>query len=407
MFFPSSPISYSIEITFACSNSCHTCANVWGSQRDESLDNWKYLIDRIAPFENRRKYSDLFIITGGEPTLHKAFPQIIEYVDTLGIPHALFTTARWKNPDDIIRLYQGCQNFIGMLVSLHGSTPAAHNAFVNSDDSAFDETCQNIRRASKSGIEIFTNTVVTKHSCSQIEDIVSLSKELGATYAVFNRLLGPENALTPSESQLKEAVLLIEALQDRGADCRIGNCVPKCFVENSSEGSNAGIEHCAISPKGWVRPDNLTGYVFGNIFEQPIEDIWQSDQAQWYREQIPNACLDCAELPRCRGGARSVTIEHGLETDPLMKTPIRESAPETIVFDPELKPVPYYTLREEPFGYLIARYNWSVPVSPEAKPILDAINGKNTLAEIEKQFGGEGLNFVGYLYQEKCIGFEE
>ena len=68
-----------------------------------------------------------------------AFPSnrqsgIVGYVDGMGIPHTIFTTGRWtvNKPDEVIRIYQGCEYFEGMLVSLHGSTKEAHNAFVES-----------------------------------------------------------------------------------------------------------------------------------------------------------------------------------------------------------------------------------------------------------------------------------
>ena len=406
MLFPSTPISYAIELTFACVNRCPGCANTWNSNRNKSLQNWKGLLDRIAPSFDRNKYAELIRITGGEPTLHKEFQQLIQYIDTFGIPHALFTSARWKSPDELIDLYRNCQNFVGMLISLHGSTPAAHRAFIGNIDGAFEETCNNIRKATSAGLNIFTNTVLTKFSCEQIEDIISLSQKLGAGHAVFNRFLGPDNPLQPSEDQLRNAVILIDKLQEQGAPCRIGNCIPQCFVRNSSEGTNAGIEHCAISPEGWVRPDNLTSYTFGNIFEQSIEEIWQSEKANHYRHQIPEQCHECVELPRCRGGEKSVSIEHGFGKDRLMKEPIRNAEPEPIVLDPDFRPVPHFRVRKEFFGYLVTRYNWSVPVTEEAKPVLDAINGQHTLLEIQEKFGNEALELIGHLYQQGCVGFE-
>jgi len=405
MFFPSAPISYAVEITFACNNACSGCSNIWKARHDQSLQNWKALLDRIAPPEDRGKYAELIRITGGEPSLHPEFRQIIEYLDSLGIAHALFSSGRWKNPDEVIRTYLKCENFIGMLISLHGSTNSAHNAFVQVSQ-AFDETCEAVRRASESGLDVFTNSVLTKHSCGQIEDIISLSQELGAGCAVFNRFLAGEHPLHPSETQLCEAVLLIEKLQSEGVSCQIGNCIPRCFAENSSEGANAGIEHCAVSPAGLVRPDNLAACVLGNIFEQPIEDIWISEQAQQYRARIPKPCFECAEFSRCRGGEKSLSSEYGFEKDPLMREAVKKTGQDTIVLDPKLRPVPYFKVRKEAFGYLLTRYNWSVPISSGAKPIVDAINGKTTLEELRRRFGDDVPDFVGYLYQEKFVGFE-
>ena len=405
MLFPSAPLSYAIELTYACNNSCTGCANVWGTRRQQTLTDWRDLFDRIAPPENPGKYAELIRLTGGEPTLHPELAQIVDHVDSLGIAHVLFTNGRWSDPAAIIELYQERENCLGMLVSLHGSSPTAHNTLVN-DDNAFAETCANIRRAADAGIEIFTNTILSKDSCDQVEDIIRLSEKLGAGYAVFNRFLGEKNPLQPTKDQLRAAVLLIEDLHKQGVSCRIGNCVPKCFAPNSTEGSNAGIEHCAISPQGLVRPDNLTNTVFGNIFEQSITEIWQSEQAQQYRQQIAPACLQCVELSRCRGGDRSDALEQGRAQDPLMTGPIRETEPTTIQLDPSWKPVARFRLREEPFGYLVTRYNWSVPVAFAAKPVLDAVNGKNTLVEIQDRFGDEALDLIGRLYQEDCLGFE-
>ncbi len=406
-FFPATPISYAVEITFACNNFCSGCANVWEPRRNLIMRHWRAIFDRIAPPENRKKYAELIRITGGEPTLHKEFRQIVEYVDTFGIAHALFTDGRWIRPDETLDVYRNCRNFIGMLVSLHGSEKNAHNAFVESVDTAFAEACESIRRAAEAGLDVFTNTVLTKHSCDQIEAIVALSKDLGASHAVFNRFLGGGHPLEPTEEQLRQAILLIEDLQAQGKDCHIGNCVPQCFVDNTSEGANAGIEHCAISPTGLVRPDNLTSYIFGNILEQSIEDIWQGEKAQWYRQQVPAACYECVELSRCRGGNKSVSIEHGFTQDRLMKEPIRAAEEEIIEFNPDLIPIPNFTIREESFGYLLARYNWSVPVSFAAKPILAAINGQNTLQAIQAQYGDDALNFIGRLFREGCLDFEQ
>ncbi|MCP4401612.1 MAG: SPASM domain-containing protein [bacterium] len=155
-----------------------------------------------------------------------------------------------------------------------------------------------------------------------------------------------------------------------------------------------------------MRPENLTSYIFGNILERSIEEIWQSEKARWYRNQVPEPCLECVELPHCRGGCRPVTIEYGLEGDRLMKEPIREAPVETIELGPAWKPVPHFTIRKEPFGYILCRVNWSVPVTHDAKPLVDAIDGEHTLAQLQHRFGDEALDFIGQLYREGCIGFE-
>lgn len=404
MHFPSAPISYSVEITYRCQNACPGCANVLRSHQHAVLHDWRTVFDRIAPPDNRRQYAELIRITGGEPSLHPEFQAIIAYADTLNIPHATFTNGRWDHPDTLIETFRQCRNCVGLLVSLHGSSAQAHAAFTGNHDSCFEQICANIRQAAAAGLAVFTNTVLTKDNCGAVDEIVALSQRLRAQCAVFNRYLGKPNPIEPSEKQLRQAIRRIETLQQQGVACRLGDCVPPCFEPNSSFGSSGGIEHCIIAPNGDVRPENLTSYTFGNLFEQSIEEIWQSERARWYREQIPAPCLECVELPRCRGGCRSVTVEYGLDGDRLMKTPLREPISDTLELDPAWIPQPYFTVRGEPFGYLLCRVNWSIPVTHAAGPLLDALDGAHTFADLHARFGDAGLALLGQLYRDGFLG---
>ena len=405
LFVLPAPISYSVELTYDCYHNCSGCANTWRNKKKSYLQQWKTLLDQIAPPDNRCQHAEVIRITGGEPTLHNEFFKIIKYLDTFGINHALFTCGRWKNPQQVIDLYLGCQNSVGMLISLHGHTKDMHHQFVKSDQDSFNETCSNIYMAAKSGVEVFTNTVLTCDTCQQINEIVSLSQELGAQCAVFNRFIGSSHPLHPSDDQLKQAIIQINQLNEQGIHCRIGNCIPKCFIPNSSEASNSGIEHCAISPDGWVRPDNHTKYTFGNLFNESIEKIWHSKKAAQYRTYCNELCLKCLEFSHCRGGERSEIIEYGLKQDRLMTNPIVDKKHEPIILNPTWKPVPIYRIKKGHSGYVLTRYNISIPVSSDICPLLDFIDGQHTLSEIDARLGDSAINVIGYLYKLDFIDF--
>jgi len=57
----------------------------------------------------------------------------------------------------------------------------------------------------------------------------------------------------------------------------------------------------------------------------------------------------------------------------------------------------------EEFGYVLIRGNRLVPVSPQARPILDSFDGLTTLRQIQECFGQESLNF-GLTVQEGVGG---
>ena len=396
MLFPLAPILYSLELTYNCTNKCPACANLWHEKHKASQDLWTKILNNIFPINNRSKYAELIRITGGEPTLHKNFTSIINYIDTFKIPHALFTNGRWINPLKTIELYKNCKHFIGMLISLHGHNEDIHWQFVqHTEKKIFKETCDNIILASKNDLTVYTNTVLTRYSCDHINSIISLSKNLGAECAVFNRLIGPNHPLQPTNEQLKKAVTIIESRPD---ECRIGNCIPQCFIDNSSECSNAGIEHCAISPDGWVRPDNLTNYVFGNIFHQSIEEIWQSKKAMDYRKFLNKNCLQCKKLSSCRGGEKSEIIEYELSKDRLMRKPITTTERRSLVLNPDWKPYPLFRIRKSLSGCILTRQNISMPVDTALKPVLECIDGNMSVIDLKHRFGDSFLKVLGALH---------
>lgn len=407
MLHPFAPISFAVEITYDCNNACSGCANAMHRCKNGYLHDWKALFDRIAPPENRSEYAELIRVTGGEPTLHDDFRNIVQYIDSLNIPHALFTNGRWKNPDDIIQTLKACNNFLGLLISLHGSDAPTHCRFVGGKQEAFDETCQTIKKASKAGLSVFTNTVLNTHTCIQINDIIDLSLNMGAECAVFNRFLTGGHPLEPAQSQLKESISIIEAQTDIGKACRIGNCIPPCFIENRSEGANAGFEHCTIAPDGTVRPDNLTRYSFGNIFEFNLEQIWGSPAAHFYRKSLPDSCYQCDYLYRCRGGEKSLIIEYGLKSDTLMTAPIKKPSKISLEFNSQSIPVPNYRVRKESFGLLLFRYNWSIPLSGNAKPIIEAIDGDKAIGELYQLFGDPVLEIIAELYEQNFLCIQD
>ncbi len=402
--FASYPISYSIEITYLCTNACPMCSNVWGLYQYKTLSNWKLFLDTVFPEKNRNKYAEIIRITGGEPTLHPDFLSIINYIDSFDIPFVIFSNGKWSNPNVLISTMKKLKNLEGLLMSLHGVDAFTHAKFTCGNENDYNEICNNIERATNSGLTVFTNTVITKYVCSQLEGIIDLSKNLGASCSVFNRLIGFQSSLEPTKENLRDTIKAIDSLKSQGVSCQLGNCIPQCFIRNSSYGANSGIEHCVISPDGLIRPDNHTDIVFGNIFEQSIEEIWTSQVAQKYRLQISNECLKCIYVNRCRGGIKGKNCKDDVVIDLLMTKPITEENIPDFEFGPNMIPNPYYNIRKNIDGYIACRYNWSIPFPEYMKDIYLAIDGKTTLNDLYERYGENILKIIGYLYDNDFIG---
>lgn len=397
------PVYYSLELTAVCNSLCPVCSNVFLRRKDVlNAAQWREVLGKIAP------HAQVFKLTGGEATLHPEFPAIIEAVAETGVPFALFSNGRWRDPTAVIHLLQSIPTFTGLLISLHGPDAAAHEGFTHTPGS-FAETCENIRRATAVGLRVHTSTVITRYNWQCSAEIVSLSQQLGAKRAVFNRYLGPPMPdLEPADDQLRHAVRDIERLiqlhpHSTDFSVRYGNCIPQCFTPSSSSGCWAGIAYCTIDPWGGLRPCNHSPTLVGNLFDQPLAELWHNEMMTVWRNLMPPACNGCAEFSVCHGGCRAlVEIRQG---DPFIYHPKAPniSHTEIIKLYEESRPILNCVIQSESYGYSLIRGHTLVQVTTEAEPLIALLIGQITLREIKDTFGQEGLDFVGALYAKGLV----
>lgn len=400
MLVLSSPLFAYLELTPACNNRCPGCGNVFerADKAPLSAAQWQQVLAKLCPHILRVR------LTGGEPTLHPEFEDIVRRVSDLNLPFALFSNARWLHPEKMLQTLSGGSQFLGMLVSLHGPDAGSHEAFTNVPGS-FAETVANIRRAAETGFSVSTSTIITNLNYNRITEVIRLSQRLGAAHAVFNRYLSAqEDRLTPDEEQLRIAINAIEEARQQGAAVRFSVCIPQCFQRSASTGCLAGIAYLTIDPWGSVRPCNHAPLIVGNLLEQSLEEVWHSAGMQRWRAMAPQACTHCTLFPRCHGGCRALMLIRGLDQDPLMRDPILEPE-QPIELCLPAKACPHFggLLLPEPFGYAAVRGNRVVPVSHAAHAVLSACDGHTSLQQIKARFGQEGLDFIGALYRSGLI----
>jgi radical SAM protein with 4Fe4S-binding SPASM domain len=401
----SGPVYCYLELTAACDNHCPGCGNVFarsGAGRDAlppPLDGetWQRILDRLSPHVHSLR------ITGGEPTLHPEFLEILDRVDALGVPYALFTHGRWAEPTRLIRRLGESRALRSLLISLHGADAAAHAAFCGREE-AFEETAGNVVRATRAGLTVNTSTVLTRQNYGQVRAIAHLSRTLGADHAVFSRPIGPLDG-APSPAQLRHAVRTVERLCDEGTPVRWSACVPPCFTPNSSTGCLAGLAFWTIDPWGHVRPCNHAPLRCGNLLRRSVAEIAASAEMARWHAAIPQACRTCAAYGRCHGGCRAQALWLGRGRDDLMRAPLASdpSPSPTLELPREGRPVARFETRVEEFGRLLIRGGTVLPVSPGAAPLLEGLDGSLTVGEIEERFGTRGLSLVGRLLQEGLV----
>jgi radical SAM protein with 4Fe4S-binding SPASM domain len=315
---PSASLSFFfLELTPVCNNACLGCGNVFASDRSRpplSATQWTTVLERLIPYKPRLR------LTGGEPTLHPEFEHIVNQVQASGFPFTIFSNARWQDPGRVLDFLPGISGLEGILVSLHGARAESHEAFTNTSGS-FEETVTNVQRASQTGLQVVTSTVITHQNHQEVEDIVALSQELGADHAVFSRYVGrPLPGIEASEGELRVAVQAVERVGNGNGKVRFGSPVPHCFVSNHSNGCMAGFVHVTIDPWGNVRPCPHTPMTAGNVLNgDGLDAILQSPVMECWRRGLLAQCGSCTEQSSCFAGCQAMAMMRGLEKDPLIQ----------------------------------------------------------------------------------------
>jgi len=399
------PVAYYLELTPMCNNRCPGCGNVYAWQRAAlpaplDGDGWCRLIRHLAAHAYHLK------ITGGEPTLHPDFAEILETVDSLNIPFTLFTAGRWHDPEAIVRRLRNTPTCEGCLISLHGSDAATHEAFCNVSG-AFDETVANIRRAAEAEIDVAVSFVINRHNWQRdhIEATLDLALSSGVTQVVCNRLIGNDiPGITPSPAQLRAAVATIESLREAGHPIRFGNCIPQCFAASSSTGCTAGSTFATLDPWGRMRPCNHAPVIAGDLNTQTVEAVWRGAVMTEWRARVPEGCAACAAFALCHGGCRAQALLTGQEQDPLIQMPpLKADVPaEALRLYAGLRPLRKFTQRAHDLDVLI--YKSRVVGLPKMyAPLARDLNGDLTLQQIQDEYGLEALDWIEALYRQGML----
>lgn len=399
------PIAFYLELTPACNNRCLGCSNLYAEERGATPPpltgaGWRALIAQIAPHTQHIK------LTGGEPTLHPDFPAIVDTLSTYGISFAVFTNARWIEPERVLDTLCAAPDCDGLLVSLHGPDAATHEAFSGVSGS-FEETAVNIRRAVTAGLDVATSIVLTRYNFDRIAETLTMALRLGANHVVCNRWIGsPHLNLAPELEQLRAAIAEVETLRTAGKPIRFGNCIPQCFEPSSSTGCTAGATFATIDPWGRVRPCNHAPLIAGDLHTQSLEEIWHGPVMQRWRDLVPAGCATCPAFTSCHGGCRAQALLSGTEQDPLITHPFLLYTPEPEVrLWAGLRPVAQFARRDEWGQVLLIHKNLVAVAPPSLYALLSQLNGMLTLRQIQQDFGDAAVDWVGSLAEVGLVAW--
>ncbi len=301
--------AWQIELTTRCPLGCKMCVREQCPGRprqDMSLDDFRKIVPYLGNVES-------VVLEGwGESLLHPNLPEIIRLAKEKG-PQVGFVTSVMGISDGCIEeLLQAGVDFIGF--SLAGATPKTHNAIrVNSD---FEKLLQRIRAFQSAKARRRQGTpkfhlvyLLLKDNIAEAPQVVSLARDLGITDVFLIQLAQVSNAWQDqqkcfSQDGIKEYEEILKEVDAKARESKISLQRPPTAAQEVSICSENPLRNLYISVKGSIAPcvylnppvdspfirlfdgkECLTEKVrWGNIFEEPFEEIWNHQRYQAFRD---------------------------------------------------------------------------------------------------------------------------
>lgn len=289
------PLIANLTLTHRCNLRCQYCG-IWRAPPAE-MDTAMVcrIIDELADAGTER-----LGLGGGEPMLREDVGQIIDHAKARGLTVNLLSNG-WQVPERIGEL----RGLDFLAISLDGPE-AVHDQLRG--NGAFAQALAAIRMASAAGIDVWTTTVITRHSIGHIDAVLRMAKDLRvrATFLpVMEESLKARNAetLAPTPDDMRALMTRLLAERQRPDTALAASASLLRFYRDhwgrpatlKTEGAwhagalrcQAGRLFCAISPDGRLSPC---------LYHQdraPAASIIEQGFAQAWHQIQPPDCAGC------------------------------------------------------------------------------------------------------------------
>jgi radical SAM protein with 4Fe4S-binding SPASM domain len=303
------PPRMDLALTYNCNNNCFFCYT-GGPRKGQELSTaeWKTVLDKLWDSGIPQ-----VVFTGGEPTLRNDLIELVDYARQFVT--GLITNGR-KLAALAPELHRVSLDYVQ--VSLESHLPEVHDRMVGVNG-AWQETCDGIRGAIASGLEVITNTTLTKDNIALFLDLIKTGPSLGLKVMACNTIIcSGRGACSKQNSEVPLAELkstMSRALEAANkAGIRLEWYSPTCYKQFNPLEFGFGPKSCSaaqynmtIEPDGSVIPcQSWLKEKVGNIITDPWSNIWNHPVSKGFRERDylkdKKECAGCEYLNQCYGG---------------------------------------------------------------------------------------------------------
>lgn len=278
------PLTLQYEITYKCNLRCMMCYNASGSadgRMDMTDDEWLALAE-----ESCRMGILEAIISGGEPFMRKNL--VFKLLDLLKknnvVPH-LITNGWFITPELARRLAEYQFGFIQ--VSIDGHSPEIHDR-IRQVKGSWDRATRALQYLSSQGLPCRLAHTAVKFNYEHVPQVVDLAIALGARTVIFGKALaqgrGNENAddvLLSAEDARKFTEIYRQQRKEKFqyVNVVLGMQTAHQLLESHMT-PNAAV---VVRPNGEVRIGCLAPFIYGNVRNQSLRQIWEEGANRGFR----------------------------------------------------------------------------------------------------------------------------
>ena len=307
------------HITDSCDQRCEHCyifSEGHPHLIEMSPERAKEVIEQCVEMCRKMNRLPYFYITGGDPILHRHFWDILSMLKERGIPFTILGNPFHITDEVCVRLKAyGCEKY---QLSIDGMRDA-HDSIRK--PGSFDTTVSKIDVLKRNGIRVAVMTTVSGTNIKEIPDIIDLVVEKGVNVFAFGRYCptSEEKSTHISPEEYRDFLDTVwnkfEQHKNAGTVFNLKDHLWTLYLyekglfripEDSNpdaiyDGCHCGDCHFTIQPDGNVMACRRFESVVGNMFQEPIYKLWNSEAMEAYRqyEQFEK-CTGCELFRFCR-----------------------------------------------------------------------------------------------------------
>lgn len=305
------PVSGTFELTSRCNLDCKMCyihaaqCDRMAMERELTADQWLDLARQAV--DAGMIY---LLLTGGEPMLRPDFVQIYTGLAKMGIIVSVNTNATILTP----RILEAFQQYPPerVNVTLYGASAGTYGALCGNAD-GYELAMRHIKALKQAGVNVNINTTFTRLNISDMERLVSFSKEIDAPVGMAAYLFPPVRGgcgvdsvfLDPEDlgraaAKFDWMTLAPDVLQARAEMIRTTLDEPRTAPAKESRAAacTAGRGSFWITWDGKMLPCGmlLSG---ADVIGQDLVTAWQQTKENIKQYLLPVECLSCRYQSVC------------------------------------------------------------------------------------------------------------